>query len=397
MKNSKESLWSRDFILIILINLLVFISWHLLMPTLPLYAKALGGAEASLGWLVGTATIASLVIRPFSGILLDTIGRKTVLIPGLLILLVVAYFLPWLSLVWALIAIRFIHGLGWGMASTASSTIASDNIPRSRFGEGMGYFSLSSSISMAVAPGIALAVFYARDFKTVAMLSTGLVFLVLLLTFFVSTKPVVKPEVMGEGKAPRKALYEISSILPSTVMFLISSTYGSITGFMTLYADSMGIQDIGIFFSVYAVTLLVSRPMLGKITDKHGYNATVYPGFLLVLVTMLILSQAANITWFLVAAFVYGIGLGAVLASLQTMAIARAPKDRLGAANATFFTGFDGGIGFGAILGGVVATYIGYNGMYMTYSLFAIIAAITYYAFFMRKKKVKTAESSLEG
>lgn len=377
MDSTKKSLWSRDFILIVVINLFVFMSWQMLLPTLPLYAKSLGGSDALLGWLFGAPTIASLLIRPFSGILLDNIGRKAILIPGLFILMLVTFSFPCITAVMILVTIRFFHGVGWGLASTASSTIASDNIPKEKFGEGMGYFSLSGSLAMAIAPGIALAIFAAQGFKAVAISSTAMVFAVFFLSFFIRASATEEKKI----KKSRAALYEKASIVPAFLMFLICSTYGAITGFLALYANDLGIKNIGAFFTVFAITLLMSRPALGKLTDKYGFAATLYPGIIFVLLTMIILYKVINIPAFLFAAFFYGLGLGATQASLQTMSIVRAPKDRLGAANATFFTGFDGGIGFGSVLGGIVAANIGYASMYLSFASFAIIAAIVYYCY----------------
>lgn len=392
MENKKQSLWTKDFIAITVINLLLFCGFQMLLPTLPLFAKSLGGSDTALGWIVGSATIASLIIRPVAGVVLDKIGRKGILTAGVFIMILVTLVFGWLPSVGAIIAVRFMHGIGWGMASTASSTIASDKIPKSRFGEGMGYFSLSSSLAMALAPGIALGIFAAHGFKTLTFWSAGLSAAVLLLSFFV--RNTQKPE-FQETKV-KAAIYEKASIVPSVIMFLVCVTYGSITGFLSIYATEAGIQNIGVFFSVYAVTLLVSRPLSGKLTDRFGFSSVIYPGLLLLAGAMILLSRAASLPAFLVCAAVYGLGLGSVQSSLQAMAIVRAPKERRGAANATFFTGFDGGIGFGSVIGGMIASLAGYSGMYLYLSLFVIFAGILYYILFTRKRKPDNTGNSLK-
>ncbi|MBA4701315.1 MAG: MFS transporter [Ruminococcus sp.] len=392
MENKKQSLWTKDFITITVINLLLFCGFQMLLPTLPLFAKSLGGSDTALGWIVGSATIASLIIRPVAGVILDKIGRKGILTAGVFIMILVTLVFGWLPSVGAIIAVRFMHGIGWGMASTASSTIASDKIPKSRFGEGMGYFSLSSSLAMALAPGIALGIFAAHGFKTLTFWSAGLSAAVLLLSFLV--RNTQRPE-LQETKV-KAAIYEKASIFPSVIMFLVCVTYGSITGFLSIYATEAGIQNIGVFFSVYAVTLLVSRPLSGKLTDRFGFSSVIYPGLLLLAGAMVLLSRAVTLPAFLVCAAVYGLGLGSVQSSLQAMAIVRAPKERRGAANATFFTGFDGGIGFGSVIGGMIASLAGYSGMYLYLSLFVIFAGILYYLFFTKKRKLDNTGNSLK-
>ena len=368
MKSSNASLWSKDFIVIIIINLLMFLGWYLFLPTLPLHAKAMGGTDSMLGWLLGATTLAAIVFRPIAGILLDSVGRKKILIGGIIILLAASVYFPFLTTVAAIIALRVLHGVGWGFASTASSTIASYNIPKEKFGEGMGYFSLSNSLTMAIAPAIGLAIIASRGFKPVSFIAAILLVLSLILNLFLKEEK--------KEKSIKLSFYEKNAILPSLVMFLVTTTYGAINGFLSIYSTSIGIQNIGMYFTVYAITLLISRPILGKATDKYGFSVVVYPGLLLVALTMVFLSKATSLPNFLISAFLYGIGMGALQSSLQTMAIRNSSKGSVGAANATFFTGFDGGIGAGSIIGGFIATRVGYGTMYLYFTLFAVIAAL---------------------
>lgn len=176
---------------------------------------------------MGSTTIASLLIRPVSGMILDKMGRKGILIGGLCILILAALVYNWLPSVSAIIVVRFLHGLGWGMASTAGSTIASDKIPKQRFGEGMGFFSLSSSLAIALTPSIGLGMLAAYGFIRLIFFSAGFSVAVLLLSIFIK----------DNGKTTQKAdfkkmiPYERASIFPSAIMFFASATYGSLTGF----------------------------------------------------------------------------------------------------------------------------------------------------------------------
>jgi len=128
-----------------------------------------------------------------------------------------------------------------------------------------------------------------------------------------------------------------------------------------------------------AISLFISRPIFGKIIDKLGFDYAIIPGFICVIISMELLSQSSNISMFLIAAFIYGIGFGATQSSLQTMAMIGVPPLRLGAANATFFTAFDCGVGLGAVILGVVSSHVGYAQMYLLASGSAIIAFILYF------------------
>lgn len=386
-KDKKKSIWTKDFIGITIINFLIFSGFQMLIPTLPLYVKSLGGTNTVIGWITGITTIACILIRPVAGNYLDKNGRKWVFLIGLGVVVSATFSYKWLPMIGALLALRFIHGLGWGVASTASNTVATDIIPKERFGEGMGYFSLSGSIAMAMAPGIGLFVYGHSGVTGLTQLSAALVIAAMILAYFIHYRAVEKQENSMKKKMP----YERASFRPSFIMMFVTVTFGSITGFISLYAMDQGISNIGLFFMVYSAAILLTRPVFGRLIDRLGFDVAMYPGLIALFVAMVLLSQAATMSMFLVVAFVYGVGFGAVLSSLQTMAVINAPKDRLGAANATFFTGFDAGIGVGAVAGGVIATMWGYSQMFLTFSLLLIVVGILY--FFTGMKRDKSGNS----
>lgn len=370
-----EKLWTKNFIIINVINLLIFFSFQMLLPTLPIYIKDLGGSDAIIGLVTGIFVVSSVIIRPISGLLLDKLGRQKVFVIGLIIFILSVFSYSVFSVISIILFIRFIHGFGWGAVSTSSSTIASDNIPKKRFGEGMGYFSLTSSLAMALAPVIGLSLISRYGSNMLFYVSTILAALGFLATFKLKYK---KTTIQKTSKV-KGSLYEKSSINPSLIVFFVAITYGALTSFLPLYAAERGLENIGIFFTVYAIALFITRPLFGKVIDQLGYDYAIIPGLILVMIAMGLLSIASNLSLFLITAFIYGVGFGATQSSLQTMAVAGVPSERLGAANATFLTAFDSGIGLGAIVLGVVASSIGYSQMYLLAAGFALLAFIIYF------------------
>ncbi len=383
----KSPLWTKNFIIIILVNLVVFFGFQMLMPTLPKYIKSLGVDNSMIGLISGIFTVSTLIIRPFAGQILDRIGRKQVLWVGFIIFVLMVASYSWLPTIGLLLLFRFLHGFGWGASTTASNTIASDIIPKKRFGEGMGYFSLASSIAMATAPGAGLYLLSKYNFRYITYFSAILVFIGLLISFTIKYQTIIKTETVKE----HKSLYEKSAVSPAIITFFICVSYGGIVSFMSLYAAEKGIENIGMFFTIYAVFLFLSRPIFGKIVDVYGFDWGVIPGLICIIITMILLSQASNILLFLIAAALYGIGFGATQSSLQTMALIHTSRDRFGAANATFYTGFDSGIGFGTMICGIISSAIGYGYMYLSLSLFVVIACILY---LMIGKKGRSYSSS---
>lgn len=374
--DAKTPLWTKNFITIIIVNLVVFFGFQMLMPTLPKYIKSIGIDNSMIGIISGIFTVSTLLIRPFAGQILDKIGRKQVLWLGLIIFIIMVASYSWLPAAGLLLLFRFLHGFGWGASTTAFNTIASDIIPKKRFGEGMGYFSLASSIAMATAPGAALYLLSKYNFRFITYFSAVLVMTGLFISFTLKYKTISKSENLPKEKAP---LYEKTSVSPAIITFFVCITYGGITSFMSLYAAEKGIQNIGIFFTIYALFLLFSRPVFGKIVDFYGFNYSVISGLICIIIAMILLSIASTLSIFSIAASLYGIGFGATQSSLQTMALVNISQKRFGAANATYFTGFDSGIGFGTVIAGIIASKVGYGQMYLSLGLSAVIAGILYF------------------
>lgn len=365
-------LWTKNFLVVTTVNLFIFLSFQLFPAALPVYLKSLGASDIVVGWVGGSIIIATLLTRPFAGLALDSMGRRLLFIVGLIIISIMTIAYGLFQIVAVILIVRFMHGIGWGLASTASTTIAADTIPKVRFGEGMAYFSLSTSLAMAVAPALAL---YLGFYKTISI-ATAFNILALVLALTIKYRQIEsKPKDVPKQRA---ALYEKGAIWPGVIMFLITCTYGAMVTFIAIYAFERGVTNIGIYFTVYAIVLLVTRPFFGKLIDRKGFGASLIPGVISAFISLVILYFANNLALFLLSGIFYGIAFGACQNALQTMAVLNSPPNRTGAANATFFTGFDGGIGFGSILAGFLTTWFTYGQMYLIISILPVASAALY-------------------
>lgn len=269
----------------------------------------------------------------------------------------------------ALFVIRFIHGLAWGISSTSSQTVASDIIPPKRFGEGMGMFALSASLALAIAPGLAFEAYKRNGFSSVAIIGIVLLAAAFIIAYFLKYKTVDKPTSFHF-----KGILEKRSLVPALIMFFLSSCYGALTTFLVIHANNQGVDNIGLFFTAYAVAVALSRPLLGKVIDRRGYAVVLLPGLCLLALAQMVLAFANSLALFLLVAFLFGFGFAGCNSTLQAMAIAGIPLNRRGAANATYLIGFDCGIGFGAVVSGLIAAAIGYSGLYICFAFMPLIA-----------------------
>lgn len=358
-KSIKAPLWTKDFCLICIANLFLFAGFQMLMPTLPLYVETLGGGRVAVGVVGGIFAISAIAVRPIAGKLLDQGSRKKVFLVGLIIVFIAVFGYPWAGGLTILVILRLIHGAGFGMATTSAGTIASDLIPSSRLGEGMGYYGLTNTFSMAIAPAIGLLLLYYTSFTNLFLVSAVLIILALITSYSITCPSFKKADATKHYEYLERAAF-----LPSLVMLFTVMPFGAIVSFISLYSLERGIQNIGYFFTVYAMALAVTRPLSGVWADRYGYHKVIVPGTLFMVLAMYIISISANHYLFSLAAIIFGLGIGLVMPSMQALTIKNVPPNRRGAANATFFSSFDIGIGMGSLIWGVMAHFYGYALMY---------------------------------
>lgn len=352
---AKEPLWTGPFVMIIIINGLLFMGFQFYPSALPPYLKSLGASDSILGILTAMCTIPTLLTRPLAGYLLDKHGRRPVLLTGLFVMAAVSLGMYLFPLIGAILMLRFFHGIFWGLAATGSATTATDFIPKRRMGEGIGYFALSSALAMAVAPALALSLPYEY------MFIGGFLFLILssLVACFMRYKP------LSPSQNFKPVFIEKRSLMPSAVITFSNASYGAVVTFAALFALEQGIAHVGFYFTAYAIALMVSRPQVGKLVDRFGCKKVMGPSLVLLALSLLLISHIHDMFSLLLAGACYGVSQGAIMTACQTLSVLRAPADHVGAANATFSSGFDLGLGAGALLFGFISHFTGYSLMFV--------------------------------
>lgn len=375
----KPRLWTRDFLLICLSTVTVYIAFHSLLPTLPVYIKELGGSTGTAGLALALLTIAAVFIRPVAGWALDGYGRKTLFLSGLVIFLLPSVVFIGMVPLTLLLFLRLIQGFGWGICNTAAGTVASDIVPPSRLGEGLGFFSLTSAFSLAIAPAIGLWLIDSFSFRTLFITCS-----VLTLASFALALPIKYPQLEKRPGGTKLVFMEKTAIRPAMVMLLVTINYSSLLSFLALFARQQGMGTAGIFFTTLAVTTLLSRPLSGRIVDslgQRGYDLVVLPGILAIVASMLVLAQTAGPLYLVAGGILYGIGFGFVQPTMLTLCIISVPPSNRGAANATYWTAFDIGVALGSVIWGVVANTYGYPVMFTTTVIPPLLALVVYFKF----------------
>lgn len=388
-KLKQEQLWTKDFILVTVINFFMALSMYLLLVTIATYATDTYNVSTSTAGLVASIFIlGALAARLYGGKQIEVMGGKKMLIIGVLISVIVTtlYFVP--ANIYFLIAVRFLHGIGLGLATTATGTIVAQIIPRSRSGEGISYFSLSMVLTMAIGPLIGILLINHIGYTSLFKFS-----LVMGIICFLISLPLKAPIVEEEPTTEKKGFslsnyFEMRAVPIAFVMLITALAYSSILSFITSYTSELNLVEAGSFyFLVYAIVISISRPFTGKLMDAKGPNSVAYPGLAIFAIGLIILSQVNSSFLLLVAAAVLGLGYGNFQSCAQALAIKVTPRHRLGLANSTYFIFLDLGLGLGPFILGYLVPYVGFSGLYLSLVPLVGIAILVYYLLCGRKGK----------
>ena len=376
---SGAKLWTSAFIKICLINLLIFVAFHMLMATFAYYVIDVGGTEVTAGLIAGLFAVSSVVIRPIIGWVLDSRGRRLVLLLGLagLVFFPVSYaFCTALSLVFLL---RLLHGVFWSASATASNVVACDVIPPRRFGSGMGFFGLTAAVSTAISPSIGLALMERQGFRPMFLAAAGFALLGGLLALSLRYKePPSSGVSFRQGMQP-KNLFDKRALPAACTVLVFLLPYGAVTTFLALFASTSGLPDGGAFFFVMAAASAASRVLSGQIVDRFGEGPIVWLANGSMLASLLILGLGANSVTFFLSALLFGVAFGTMPPAMQTMALRIVPTARRGAASSTYLCAFDLGMGLGGAIAGFLIDIFGYQGMFLTMGLAMVISAAIYF------------------
>jgi len=391
---NKAKLWTKDFLMNSLAMFIVMLVYYQLMSIMAVYVMdSLQTSASSAGLIAGIFIVAALIARIISGKFIEQIGRKKLLYIGLTVytLATLLYFVA--MNIQVLFIIRVLHGLGFGMATTAAMTIVANIIPRSRRGEGMGYFMLSTTLASAIGPSLGIYLYDHSSFSMILSLSLLLLGVGYFAAFLLKVEEV---ELTKEQLADMKSfkfnkIFEVNVLPMAMVGLIVFFGYSSIIGFLSSYVNEINLISAGsVFFIVYSMAMLVSRPLTGRWFDTKGENFVMYPSFISFALGLFIISQAQQGFTILLAAVFLGIGFGTFTSCGQAIAIKLVPEHRMGIATSTFVAISEMGIGMGPFFLGFLIPTVGFRGLYVTMGIIVLLAMCLYY--FVHGRKVSYNE-----
>lgn len=379
-KGNAVTIWNEKFTRITIITVMFNIGQFMMNTLVPKYTDSLGAAAAVVGVVSSMFAVTSLCIRPVSGPAMDYFKKNRLLslALGMIVLAFVGYSLS--KSVAFVILSRLIHGVGIGIASPLSMAMASSALPESRLASGLGIFSLSQAISTAIGPTVALALSNSIGYNATFLAVAVFVFLSFLLSFQLKSSA---PPKKSKFKLQLKRIVVPEVIIPSVITMFITISFSSINFFIVLYGGLRGVSNIGLYFTAYAIALLVSRPISGKVADRIGPGKAVIPGLVLFGLSFVLISSADTLYKFLAAGVVSAFGYGICIPLLMTLSMQLVPKNKRGAASNTNYIGTDTGYIIGPTLAGFIITSVktgtgnelaGYELMYLLMIIPVVLA-----------------------
>lgn len=378
-----EKLWNGNYIKVWIANFMIFFSFMLLTPLLPLYLKETFSADKQvIGIVLSGYTLFALLIRPFGGFFVDSFPRKKVLLIfyGLFSILFGGYLVAGSLLLFAIV--RTLHGAPFGATTVANSTVAIDVLHPTRRAEGIGYYGLSNNIASAIAPALAIYILHLSN-------SYELLFWISLLTsaigFFINSTLKLNDRELVKDK-PKISLdrfFLLEGWSEGLTMMCFAFSYGVLSTYVAIYGkEELGISGgSALFFMLLSIGLILSR-LVGSRTLRQGkitQNAAV--GISISVFGYLLFALLHNPVGYYGAALIIGLGNGHMWPAYQTMFINLAPHTQRGTANSSILISWDIGIGLGILVGGVFSEHLGYHSAFWAAWVVNVLGVLGFFTY----------------
>ncbi|SDN42146.1 Predicted arabinose efflux permease, MFS family [Actinomyces ruminicola] len=336
---NNQRIWSTGFTIIFVINVIINFAQYMMITLVPKFAESLGASAVVIGVVTGTFAITALAVRPLVGPATLRL-RSQWLLAGTLLILMTAFILySSASSVMGLFMARLLHGTGMGFLAPVTLSLASQALPAERMAQGIGVFSLGQAVATAVGPSTGLWLLGVVGYRGTFLTSGGLIVIAFLMTWALSPAP--PPTRTGGTSFSWRSVIAPEAVVPAIVIFFLAGAYSGINAFIVLLGESVGVADIGMFFTAYALAIVISRPLAGRISDRHGLAVVIVPGMAVFGLAFVVVSQAHSLAMFLVAGVLSALGYGICQPAVQTWCLISVEPARRGIASNTNYIGVD--------------------------------------------------------
>lgn len=368
-----DRIWNRGFISVFLVNMMMFFGQQMTNVLIPKYTYSLGGTPMIVGFIASSFAYTALLLKVFAAPMIDTFNKKKIL--GIAILVMALAYLGYSisSSIKSVLLFRLIQGAGQAFSATCCLALATDMLPRNRIGTGIGYYSVAQAVCQSIGPSVGLWLVKTVGYHMTFLFCSCIMAAAAVMAFMLKNNYTK----MKRFSISLKGIIAKEAIIPASLMFFLCMAYYNVTAFLVIYAEMQNIEgNTGFFFTVYALTLLVSRPLIGKMSDKYGTVKVLIPAMGFFAIAFILIGCAGSLTVLLIAAFVSAFGYGACQPAVQTLCMKSVPKEKRGAGSTTNYIGQDAGNLVGPVVAGFVVEKFGYHTMWFVMIIPVFIAAM---------------------
>ena len=380
---AKEKLWNSNYVKVWLANFMIFFSFMIVTPLLPLYLSDTYQADKdTIGFVLSGYTLTALLARPVAGYLVDSYSRRVVLL--------ICYFFFFALFAGYLIAgtmtlfaiIRTVHGAPMGAVTVANSTSAIDVLPSSRRAEGIGYYGLSNNLATSMAPTVGLLIYDKignYDIIFLIALCAAVIGFVINATVHFPVKEIVP----NKNPISFDRFFLVKGWSEGVVIMSVGLSYGVLVTYLAIYGkEELGMTaGTGAWFAVLCTGLILSRLIGARSLRKGRVVQNVNRGILISVFGYLLFALMKNPVGFYGAAIIIGLGNGHIFPGMQTMFVNLAPNNQRGTANSTLLTCWDIGMGIGVVFGGMAIHYSGYSVAFWFAFIVNLLGVIFYFLY----------------
>jgi MFS family permease len=373
-------------------NFTVFVSAFQLLPTAPFHILSMGGSQTAAGLFLGFLTYASAISAPITGAIGDRFGKRRVLIVASVAITIFSLLYAVAPSYQLILALVLVHGVFWSGLLSSSSSYIVDIIPKSRRAEGLGYSGFASILAVAVAPWIGLYVFDHGGWRLMCIESAVLNMIMAAIAWR------LPPDKRHDNHAPSlhpKDLVEWRVLIGGVTLFLYSFSYGGITSFVAVYAERIGVTPRALYFTVFSLAVLFTRPFIGRWADRIGYTRLIAPCLTMIVLGIAVLSMATDRATFILSALLFGVGFGSAYPLFVSHLMHHVPENRRTATFGALIGAFDTGIGTGSIAVGWISERYGFGRAFGVAGALALLS-IPYYLY-MEKRQWTTSALARRG
>ena len=397
MDKEKVKLWTNQYLIIVILSLVMFASFYMITAGFPIFVSTISDNPAIAGTMTTTLMLASLITRFFASVMIQKVNMKWLLIISLF------YFLGTIALTFVnqsigfLIFIRALQGIGFSMLTILVFTISSNIVPKSRLGEGIVFFAMSTSVGTTMGPLIAISYLANYSFRSMMMITLGLMFFSFVCSFFTknTTLKKEKESLDATNNEPfYKYMFDKRVLLPCILVALNYIAIAGTVNFMGAFGKEIDVGGrISQFFIAQGIAMVLVRAFSGKIFDRFGHRILIIPAAISGAGGLILLGFSTSMGMIWVSGVLFGIAFAIIHPIIQAWALTLVPPEKKATANSMLLIFIDFGMSIGSVGLGFLAKSVGY-GMTFSYSAATMIVILLLYL--MGSRKTETLEANKE-